>query len=117
MIIHGDFYRAVKAPPLSSYQFLQMPGADSPNGGLWYIHNAHPRGPVVRMLEEAVAIGLKVLKLRKRIDFRQTPDKQEVAYLCSWTDQDVLECAPRLLCEAAAFCMAALRDAVRKGWS
>lgn len=92
VIIHGDFYKAVKAAPLRSYHFLQMPCADSPNGGLWYVQNAHPRGPVVRMLEEAVRMGLLVLRLRKRINFRATGGKDELAWMCSWTDQDVIEC-------------------------
>lgn len=90
-MIHGDFYRAVKAPPINEYQFLQMPGSDSPNGGLWYVQNAHPRGPIVNMFEEAVRIALLIVRLRGDTPFA-AGDGDKLQWRCSWSDQDALEC-------------------------
>lgn len=126
VVVTGDLYEALKSPPASEAQFIQMPGASFPNGGLWcitsrrrtslarlpfcpalallmtrrherarhrrrYVHNAHPSGPAVRMLEEAVDTALQVLRVREAGGGGRAADPGSALRKCSWVDQDALK--------------------------
>lgn len=61
-----------------------------PNGGMWYIQNAHPRGPLSHMLSNAVHRMLAIAGLWRNEPPGWSINLTSIRNLCSWEDQGAL---------------------------